>query len=414
MLTGISNAMVADAPPFAELAHDLLKRLDGRVLVAHNARFDYGFLRNEFKRLGLAYSPEVLCTVKLSRRLFPTERSHNLDSVIARHGLSCENRHRALADARVLWDFTRQIHLDLDHSAIRAVVEDLLRGPNLPAALPRDLLDELPESPGVYIFYGENAMPLYVGKSVNIRSRVMAHFASDHRVSKDMQLALQVRRLEHVETAGELGALLSEARLVKQLQPIHNRKLRRNAEVTSLHWNPLDGPQAPVPVSSACLPTLGLQHVYGLFRSKRRALDTLRDLAAEHELCLIQLGVEQGAGPCFAHQLKKCKGVCIGRESELNHAMRVGMALSRLRLEPWPFKGRIGVKEVSRDGERSDVHVLDRWCYLGSYQIEHELLDALAAGTEASFDLDVYQILTRFFNRHRDTLQIIALHSPGP
>jgi DNA polymerase-3 subunit epsilon len=328
---------------------------------------------------------------------------------MARHGLSCTNRHRALADARVLWDFTRKIHLDLDHTTINSVVDDLLRGPNLPAALPRNLLDDLPESPGTYLFYGENDTPLYVGKSVNIRSRVMAHFSSDHRVAKDMQLALQVRRLDYVESAGELGALLKEAQLVKQLHPIHNRNLRRGAEVNSLHWNPLDGPSIPRPVPVADLATLNLKHVYGLFRSKRKALDTLRDLADEHDLCLILLGLEQGTGSCFGYQLKKCKGACIGKESEMNHAMRVGMALSRLRLEAWPFKGRIGVKEIDRSGIRTDIHLLDRWRYLGTVHTDHELRDALDTRSEASFDPEIYLILTRFFKRHWDSLEIVSL-----
>src|SRR6185369_7652921 len=121
-LTGITDAMVADAPTFAELAGDLYQRLAGKTLVAHNARFDFGFLRNEFRRVGLKYAPDVLCTVRLSRRLYPQERRHNLDSLIERHGFSCESRHRALADARVLWDFTQLIHRDLESTEIHKAV----------------------------------------------------------------------------------------------------------------------------------------------------------------------------------------------------------------------------------------------------------------------------------------------------
>ena len=103
-LTGISNEMVADAPTFAAVAAELTARLAGRLLVAHNARFDYGFLRAEFARLDTAYASEVICTVKLSRKLFPGHRRHNLDTLIERHEIQCEARHRALGDARVLWD----------------------------------------------------------------------------------------------------------------------------------------------------------------------------------------------------------------------------------------------------------------------------------------------------------------------
>src|SRR5687767_85339 len=102
-LTGITNDMVASAPRFAELAGELYERLEGRVFVAHNARFDYGFLRREFDRAGIKFSAKTLCTVRLSRRLYPGEPHHNLDSVIARHGIECRARHRAAGDADALW-----------------------------------------------------------------------------------------------------------------------------------------------------------------------------------------------------------------------------------------------------------------------------------------------------------------------
>jgi DNA polymerase-3 subunit epsilon len=104
-LTGISDAMVADAPTFEELAEEVLMRLHGRLFVAHNARFDYGFLKNEFKRVGVDFKATVLCTVKLSRKLFPQFSKHSLDALIERHHLHMPARHRALADAAVLWQF---------------------------------------------------------------------------------------------------------------------------------------------------------------------------------------------------------------------------------------------------------------------------------------------------------------------
>jgi len=106
-LTGITNAMVADAPAFEDLAAGLYERLGGRVLVAHNARFDYGFLRHAFERAGIRFQARTLCTVKLSRRLYPEHSRHNLDSLIARHQLRCDSRHRALGDARAVWQFLR-------------------------------------------------------------------------------------------------------------------------------------------------------------------------------------------------------------------------------------------------------------------------------------------------------------------
>jgi len=122
-LTGITDKMVARAPRFSDISGELLKRIDGKLLVAHNARFDYGFLRNEFERIGIHYISRVLCTVKLSRRLFPHHQRHNLDILIERHGITCDARHRALGDARVLWQLTQCWHRELDAATIASAAE---------------------------------------------------------------------------------------------------------------------------------------------------------------------------------------------------------------------------------------------------------------------------------------------------
>ena len=133
-LTGITNDMVQQVPTFAQLASALYARLQGKLLVAHNARFDYGFLRAEFERVGLTYQPQVLCTVKLSRKLFPEQRRHNLDSLIERHGLRCSARHRALGDAEVLWHFLRKIQAEVDAERIDVALKAQLDAPGLAAA----------------------------------------------------------------------------------------------------------------------------------------------------------------------------------------------------------------------------------------------------------------------------------------
>ena len=202
-----------------------------RLFVAHNARFDYGFLKHAFAREQRAFSARVLCTVRLSRRLFPDEPRHNLDSVIARHGLPVAGRHRALGDARVLWTFLQTLYRDLPAEAIEAAAKRVLKTPSLPPQLAPDALDALPEAPGVYLFYGLNALPLYIGKSTNLRERVGAHFSSDYRSATDLRLSTELQRIEFEETAGEIGALLREAALVKSMLPAHNHALRRKAEV---------------------------------------------------------------------------------------------------------------------------------------------------------------------------------------
>ncbi len=286
-LTGITNEMVADAPGFAELARALHERLEGRVLVAHNARFDYGFLKSEFSRAGIDFSAQTLCTVKLSRRLYPEHARHNLDSLIARHGLSCRARHRALGDAEAVWQFLRVALEERGDEVFAAAAKQAAKHTTLPAHIDRATIDSIPDSPGVYIFYGEGGTPLYVGKSITLRPRVLSHFSDDLRSAKEAQLAREVRSIEWRNAAGELGALLAEAALVKQLEPAFNRKLRRKPGVCGFALASLvdaapDPAKALRLVAADELDAALLPELRGLFRSERAALAALRGLADDH------------------------------------------------------------------------------------------------------------------------------------
>ncbi len=230
-MTGIRPDELENAPGFREVADQILEMIDGCVFVAHNVRFDYGFLRNEFRRHELPFSAKHFCTVRLSRQLFPQHKKHNLDSIIERFDINCEARHRAMGDAAVLWEFVQRAQAITPEDKFEAALKNMLKSPSLPQHFSQDLVTKLPESPGVYIFYGNSNYPLYVGKSKNIKERVLSHFSGDYMSSKEMNMCQQVERIDTVETAGELGALLKESELVKTMQPLYNRMLRKTREV---------------------------------------------------------------------------------------------------------------------------------------------------------------------------------------
>ena len=407
-LTGITNAMVADAPAFEDLAPGLYERLAGRMFVAHNARFDYGFLRQEFERAGLKFQAKTLCTVKLSRRLYPEHSRHNLDSLIQRHGLTCSARHRALGDAQVVWQFLRQAAADRGAEVLQDTARRVAQLPSLPPHIDRATVDAIPEAPGVYLFYGERDVPLYVGKSVDLRSRVLQHFASDLRSSREMQMARELRRIEWRRTCGELGALLQEARLVKSLLPVYNRQLRRATDLCGFCF--LGGKLVLARGDDINAETLPL--VSGVFRSKRAALETLRGLADEHRLCLQVLGVEKARkGACFRHQVERCGGVCAGKETPALHQARAMAALAKLKSAAWPWRGPIAVVEEDRSREKVDIHVIHQWCLLGTVDAEDEVAALLEAPPRAPFDLDEYKILSRHLRGDRRRLRVHELEA---
>jgi DNA polymerase-3 subunit epsilon len=411
-LTGISNEMVRGAPRFGEIAPALFDRLQDAVFVAHNARFDYGFLKAEFARAGLAWRAPTLCTVRLSRLLYPNRGPHSLDAIIARFGLEGGERHRALGDARVLWRLVQRLYERHPRDELEAAIRKLLARPATPPLLAPDALDAIPHAPGVYLFYGLNAQPIYIGKSVDLRARVASHFAADHASGADARLSQEVRRVEWEETAGEIGALLREAELIKTRLPAHNIALRRKASAVVFA---LDDAGRPRFAPAAALPLDRLHEFYGPFGSRAAARRFLVELAAESGLCLKTMKLEGRAAkssagaPCFNHQLKRCAGCCVGAEPIEAHGVRVREALARWRIPAWPFDRAVAL--VERDAARfaEDLHVFDRWCWLGSVKTlaaAHEL----AATAPRNFEADTYRIARAALARaERGELERIAL-----
>lgn len=385
--TGITEAMVADAPPFAAVADEIAARIEGRLFVAHNARFDYGFLRGEFRRLGRPFRAPVLCTVRLSRALTPEERGHNLDAVMARHGIACEARHRALGDARVLAEFLAIARRRWPAARLAPIVARLTDVSRLPPQLDPGLADELPEGPGVYLFYGQGDALLFVGRAKSLASRVPAHFG-EARSKQDAELARLVRRVEWLETAGEFGALLTEARLRKARRPLLNRRPRDAGGLWAIVLREDGGmPLAAIRELDA-LDDPGAS--YGLFRRAGDATRALEGLLREHELCARWLGLEPGEGSCIGLQLGRCRGVCVGREPPALHAVRARLALAGLKRREWPFPGPIGIRERDWRGVE-ETHVFDRWCH-----------------ADEPFDLDVYRILAGFLDRPTRGAEIVS------
>ena len=428
-LTGISNAMVADAPPFNEVGATLLKLLDGAVLVAHNVRFDHGFLLNEYARMDVALRVKTLCTVRLSRKLYPQHKGHGLDAIMQRHGLTTLSRHRAMGDVDLMRGFLQVATQELGADAVSQQAQILLQGS---AAVPPHLetnVADIPETAGVYLFYGEDIeaaesgkknpqihmqIPLYIGKSIKLRSRVMSHFQAASREAREMRIAQEIRRVEWVETAGELGALLLEARLVKELQPLHNRQLRR--ERTLCAWRLNDNPNAKPLVTLVRgddLQPREFGQMYGVYRSKNQAMSGLRELAETHGLCHQALGLETGKGRCFAHQIGRCKGVCCGGEKPELHHLRLKLALKQQQLRVWPHAGKIGLREYNARTGRSEMHVFDQWCHLATVQNEAELDDIINANTSLAFDLDTYRLLLKHLAApHKAGLELKMLSLP--
>ena len=366
-LTGIDNAMVRDAPSFEALADQLRKRLDGLVFVAHNARFDYGFVKAAFRRMGQRFQADVLCTLRLSRGMFPQHSRHGLDAIVTRHRLDGAARHRALGDARLIASFFETISRQEDGELLDATLNQLLKSPTRPAHLPESSLDDLPEAPGVYTFLGVNRQPLYIGKARNLRDRVRSHFYADSSNTMDARLASEAYDLQVEETAGEFCALVREIQLIRSCAPLHNLALRRK-ESNCFIRSPAIGQQITY-LALADFDPRNADNLHGPFSTRQAARAALSAIAREHRLCDTSIGLWREERACFSHQIGRCPGLCCGEESPESHHARMQFALSPLLFPRWPFSGVIRFTERNPESNRTQSIRFRDWCAIDETQL---------------------------------------------
>jgi DNA polymerase-3 subunit epsilon len=327
-MTGITNEMVADAPLFCEVAKDIVLRTEGAVFVAHNARFDYGFLREEFARLGYAYTRKQLCTVRLSKKMLPELRSHSLDSLIRHFDLSVDKRHRALDDALATAEvFTRITRSGHGQAEVTDIIDLGIKEAKLPTSISLQQLHDLPEAAGVYYFHNEDGKVIYVGKSINIKKRIVQHFTEIS--NKSGKLQQRVHDITFTLTGSELIAVLHENSEIKKLQPEINRAQRRKSFPFAIYYYFDEGGYLQMKVRKKNrIDAPGTAAVLHELPDHRSAAGYLRGLTDRYQLCLKKTDIDTGPGACFYHQVGKCLGACVGLEDPDDYNLRVRQAVA--------------------------------------------------------------------------------------
>ncbi len=406
-ITGITNEELEQAPTFEDVAEEVLELLDDAVLVAHNARFDYSFIKAEFARLEQRYTAKTLCTVKLSRFMFPQQAYHNLDALIEAHSLTCKARHRAFDDAEVLWQFFQTVEKKHGEELLTSSINRALKRHTLPSHLDPELIKNIPNTPGVYIFYNAEGDVLYVGKSIKMRTRVLSHFSNDVRSGKELTLCQETADIEYRETSGELSALFLESQLVKEFSPVYNRALRhvRELAVATRQKNEESYATLSLEYTGEIDPNT-LPHVLAVCRSKAQAKALLRKIAKDHGLCEKLMGLEKSAGACFGAQIGKCRGACVGKEGAESYNKRFEKAFSRYKIKAWPFNGPIAVRDEAEEGE-GVAYVVDNWCLTEVIHYSDDTQSSQPLST--MFDLDSYKIFSRFLLDKKNAGKIVPL-----
>jgi DNA polymerase-3 subunit epsilon len=272
-------------------------------------------------------------------------------------------------------------------------------------------ISSLPNSFGVYLFFGEDGVLLYVGKSNKVRKRVNAHFAA----RDERWLTRLVRRIEARETAGELGALLLESRLIKELHPMYNVRARQPRRIIVARRVDNEGGYATVRLEAVdYLDLKSHSPVLGIFKHKTQAKEFLNTVAKTHRLCPKLLRLETRRGCCFSYHLGHCAGACIGEEDAKAYNTRVEAAFEARRIVAWPYQGAVRVEEESESAGR-ETFIIDNWCLIASYKSGHGsdpgIIEAGARSRNQNaslhrFDYDSYKILFSYITdeRNRDAV----------
>ncbi len=318
-LTGINDEMVAAAPTFKEIAKTIDEFTRDHVFVAHNAGFDYSFLRREFKSLGTNFIRKKLCTVRLSRKIVPGLHSYSLGTLCATLGIPIENRHRAFGDARATVTLLQYL---LNNDRVNHIEEALSRYSRegtLPPNLARKEFDLLPEEVGVYYFMDKKGKVIYVGKAKNIRRRVLTHFQQFGRSRRSMEFRNQIHGIAYELCGNELVAYLLESHEIKKNWPRFNRSQRFTRYCWGIYkYCDQNGYQRLI-VSKSTKSNLPLIS----FKTFDQAWDFLRQQADRYSLCKRLCNIQTVSGSCLDYSAGNCHGACIREESASNYNQRV-------------------------------------------------------------------------------------------
>jgi len=325
LLTGITNEMVSSAPIFKDIAPRIESITKDKIFVAHNAGFDYSFMRREFYSLGINYFRKKLCTVRLSRQVIPGLHSYGLGTLCATLGIPIEHRHRAFGDARATVTLLDYLIKNDHNNQLEHALNRFSREGILPPNLDTEDFEALPESVGVYYFLNKKAQVIYVGKAKNIRQRVLNHFVQFGRSQRSMDFRYQISNITFELCGNELIALLLESHEIKKYWPRFNRSQRFTQACWGIHQY-FDGNGY---LRLAVAKSRPSEQPIISFRSFDQAWDYLRKQVEDHGLCKRLSNIQKLPQACLEYDQGNCQGACVAEESPGSYNRRVQHSLEQ-------------------------------------------------------------------------------------
>ncbi|WP_299440926.1 exonuclease domain-containing protein [uncultured Aquimarina sp.] len=401
-LTGINNKMLRNAPKFYEVAKRIVEITTDCIIVAHNSSFDYRILRTEFNRLGFDFERQSLCTVELSQKLIPDQKSYSLGKLVRSLGIAISDRHRATGDAQATVKlFKLLLSKDLEKTILKETVRVETKRKVDDKLL--KLIEIVPSSTGVYYMHREDGTIIYIGKSKNIKKRVTQHFTNDNRKSKNIQE--EVTNITFEITGSELLALLKENEEIKLNRPKYNKALKRTKFDQALYQSIDDNGYTNLKVKKVD----GRKTSITTFTNRQQAKSFMHRWTEEYNLCLKLMDLDNGKGNCFNYTIKKCNGACILNESVNDYNARVQELISH---HSFDNKDLI-VIDRGRDVDEQSVILIENGKFkgIGYFNLNHQInnIDILRSIiTPMSHNRDAQHIIQSYVRQHKK-LKVVAL-----
>ena len=393
-LTGITNDMVRAAPKFYEIAKEVIDYTKDCIFIAHSVNFDFNVIKQELQELGAPFKRKKLCTIRLSRKLIPGQRSYSLGNLCTNLGIPIKGRHRARGDAEATVILFEKL-LDLDtNGTIDSFLNKRSRQATLPPLLSRDVINKLPHKTGVYYFKDQNGTVIYTGKALDIKQRVLSHIYS--KANKELKLCADTADITFELTGNELTALLLESDEIKRLYPKYNHAQKRNGSAYGISTYQDRAGVLHIIYNRLKL----LQNPLLKFYNQAQCRTFLEELCDRYELCPKYCSLQHATGSCFHYHLKKCRGVCRDSEEIIAYNLRVEEALSLL------LNNRTyAIREGGRTAREEVVILVKNGIYQGySFVAKSKKINTIEACEplikSRQDNADIQRILKGYLNRH--------------
>lgn len=328
-LTGITDEMVSNAPSFAQVAPKIFSLLDQKIFVAHNVNFDFSFVHHHLKKENFHLQSQKLCTVRLSRKIFPGLPSYSLGKLTRNLNINIENRHRAGGDAFATATLFKML-LDADeHQYIEEVLSAKAKVQAFPSFISKEEIENIPRQPGVYYFKDKKGKVIYVGKAKNLHKRILSHFSNNSPHQKKQDFLREIRKIAHQVCGTELQALILENIEIKRLWPEQNKASKTPERLFGLYVYEDQNGYTRLGIGKK----VKFIQPFFKFNTLSEGLATLRNFGQQFNLCPKLCSIQKNINPCLGKDDLQCLGACEGKESPEIYNARVKLFLNTLLQE---------------------------------------------------------------------------------